>query len=231
MPKVERNYNSLTAFFVKNFSDTWLAQASYTAGFLRGNYAGLFAPEDGYLGPNGTADFDSPNVPVNRNGALKGDIRHTVKVLAAKEWAFSRTQSLGTGISLGARSGAPTSYLASDKYTYPSEVYLVQRGIGPRLPWTFGVDLQLAYRVAMVGNTRLSVTADIFNILNFQRVTAIDEVYTNDNVDPDKDTKVADLPNLRNSDGAPIERRDDNFGKPTGWQAPRVFRFGLRGEF
>jgi hypothetical protein len=231
LPKIQRNYNAATAFFAKTFSQNWLAQASYTFASLKGNYAGLFAPEDGYLGPNGTADFDSPNVPINRYGALKGDIRHTFKLFGAKDWALGRTQTLGTGISLGARSGAPTSYLGSDKYTYPSEAYLVARGAGPRLPWTFGMDLQLAYRVLMLGNTSLSVTADIFNLFNFQRVTSIDEVYTNDNVDPVDGTKVADLPNLRNADGAPIQVRTDNFQKPTSWQAPRVFRFGLRGEF
>jgi hypothetical protein len=75
------------------------------------------------------------------------------------------------------------------------------------------------------------VTADIFNLFNFQRVTATDEIYTNDNVDPIQGTKVSDLGTLRNSDGDPIEKRDDNFGKPVDWQAPRVFRFGLRGEF
>jgi outer membrane receptor protein involved in Fe transport len=230
MPKVQRDYNAITAFFAKNFSNNWLAQASYTLGFLRGNYQGLFS-EDGYLGPNGTADWDSPNVPVNRLGALKGDIRHTVKVLGSREWVFSRTQSLGTGVSLGARSGAPTSYLASDKYTYPEQAYLVERGIGPRLPWNFGVDVRLSYRLATFASTTLSVTADIFNLFNFQRVTDIDEVYTNDNVDPIQGTKVSDLGTLRNSDGAPIEKREDNFGKPTDWQAPRVFRFGLRGEF
>jgi hypothetical protein len=229
-PKIQRNYNAGTLFFVKNFSDDWLAQASYTLGSLRGNYAGLFAPEDGYLGPNGTADFDSPNVPVNRYGALKGDIRHTVKVFGAREWRLARNHSVGTGISLGARSGAPTSYLGNDRFTYPSEVYLVERGIGPRLPWTFGVDLQLAYRVAIVGSTVLSLTADVFNLLNLQAVTSTDEVYTNDYVDPKDKTRVEDLTTLQTPDKVLITKRD-NFGKPTSWQAPRVFRFGLRGEF
>ncbi len=229
-PKVQRNYNALTAYLVKNFSQGWLAQASYSLGYLKGNYAGLFAPEDGYLGPNGTADFDSPNVPINRYGALKGDIRHTVKALASKEWQLTRTQALGTGISASVRSGAPTSYLGTDRFTYPSEAYIVQRGIGPRLPWVAGLDLRLSYRVALVGSTSLSLTADVFNLLNWQKVTSIDEVYTNDNIDPKEGYRVADLPSLQNSDKQPAERRD-NFQKPTSWQEPRVFRFGLRGEF
>ena len=130
--------------------NSWLAQASYTLASLKGNYAGLFAPEDGYLGPNGTADFDSPNVSNNRYGALKGDVRHTFKLLGAKDWQIARGHGLGTGISFRARSGAPTSYLGADPFTYPTESYLAARGTGPRLPWLYTADLQLAYRVAAV---------------------------------------------------------------------------------
>ena len=230
LPKVQRNYNAFTTYFVKNFSNSWLAQASYQLGFLRGNYAGLFAPEDGYLGPNGTADFDSPNVPINRYGALKGDIRHTLKVLASKEFLLTRTQALGTGISFSGRSGAPTSFLGTDRFTYPSEAYIVDRGAGRRLPWVFGLDLRLAYRVAVLGNSTIAVTADVFNLFNWQRVTSIDEVYTTENIDPDEEFQLSNLANLKNVDGDPVVARM-NFGKPTSWQAPRVFRFGLRGEF
>jgi hypothetical protein len=229
-PKVKRDYNAMTAFMVKNFSNSWLAQGSYTFARLRGNYAGLYAPEDGYLGPNGTADFDSPNVPINRDGALKGDIRHTIKLLAAKEWRITNTQGLGTGLSFAARSGAPTSYLATDKYTYPSEAYVVERGIGPRLPWNYGLDLRLAYRVGVMAGTTISVTADVFNVLNWQAVTSTDEVYTNQNVDPTQGFQVANLNQLRDDEGNMVTARED-FGKANGWQAPRVFRFGLRGEF
>jgi hypothetical protein len=229
-PKAKRNYLSLTLFLAKNFSNSWLAQASYTTTRLRGNYMGLFSAEDGYLGPNGLADFDSPNVPINRDGPLPGDIRHNIKLVAAKDWRVTNTQSLGTGISMGARSGRPTSHLGTDRFTYPGMSYLVARGLGERLPWTFGLDVQLAYRVAVLGATTLSLTADIFNLLNLQGVVQRDEVYTNDNVDPKPGATLADLPNLRDAEGGPIEERED-FGKATAWQAPRVFRFGLRGEF
>ena len=229
MPKVVRDYNAATLFLVKDFSRSWLAQGSYTLAKLRGNYQGLFS-EDGYLGPNGTADFDSPNVPINRIGALNGDIRHTVKIIASRDWEITPGQSVGTGISLSARSGAPTSYLASDRFTYPQQAYLVERGSGPRMPWNFGVDLRLAYRVAMLGSSTISVTADIFNVLNLQAVTSIDQVYTNQNVDPIDGFQVANLNTLRSDEDEPVARRS-LFGSANGWQAPRVFRFGLRGEF
>jgi outer membrane receptor protein involved in Fe transport len=230
LPKVERVYRALTVYLAKSFSQQWLAQASYTLGSLRGNYSGLFAPEDNYLGPNGTADFDSPNVSNNRYGALKGDIRHSVKLMGAKDWRINNRMGLGTGLSLRARSGAPTSYLAADPYTYSMESYLVERGIGPRLPWIFTADLQLAYRVAAFQGMNVSVTADVFNLLNFQRATETDEEYTTDNVVATQGYKVADLPNLKNDEGQAVVKRP-GFGQVTEYQEPRVFRFGLRGEF
>jgi hypothetical protein len=238
-PKAERTYKSATLFLAKTFSNSWLAQASYTVASLRGNYSGLFAPEDGYLGPNGTADFDSPNVSINRLGALKGDIRNTVKIMGAKDWQIVPGHGLGTGLSFRARSGAPTSYLGADPFTYPTESYLAERGSGPRLPWLFTADLQLAYRVAAFAGIGLSVTADVFNLFNWQRHVAVDEEYTTDNVIAVQGFKAADLaavkpgetvPNLKNDADANVVRKD-GFGEPTAYQEPRVFRFGLRGEF
>jgi hypothetical protein len=232
---VQRNYSALTLFMTKNFSHSWLAQASYTLSSLRGNYAGLFAPEDDYLGPNGTADFDSPNVEYNRYGALSNDYRHTIKVLASRDWELAKGHRLGTGISTRARSGGATSYLAADPYTYPSETYLTERGTGTRLPWTYSADIQLSYRIALVNDIGISLTADIFNVLNTQIVNKRDEIYTNQNVVAIQGAKVADLNNAN-----VYKDHDDEtkgltprkaFGTPTGYTAPRVFRFGLRGEF
>jgi outer membrane receptor protein involved in Fe transport len=229
-PKVKRNYDAFTLYGVKSFSRGWLAQASYTMAFLRGNYAGLIAPEDGYLGPNATADFDGPNIHINRDGALPGDRRHTFKVMGAKDWQILPKHHLGTGLSLRARSGGATSYLAADPFTYSDETYLVQRGTGPRMPWSYGADLQLAYRVAMVGNIGLAVTMDIFNVLNFQGVVGRSQTYTHDGVVAKDGTKIADLDKLTHHDGDPIAK-NPNFGAVTAYQQPRVFRFGVRGTF
>jgi hypothetical protein len=229
-PKVERNYKSVTLFFAKSFSNSWLAQASYTLGFLKGNYAGLIAPEDGYLGPNATADFDGPNVHINRNGALPGDIRHNVKILGSREWRIQNNMNVNTGFALRARSGRPTSYLGNDPYTYPTESYLVERGTGPRTPWVFGADISLAYRFAMSKSFTLAATMDIFNILNLQAITSTNEEYTPSAVIATPGYQIKDLDKLEDRDHKPVEV-NPAFGRPTGYQDPRVFRFGVRGEF
>ena len=71
-PKAVRNYDAVTLYFKKAFSNLWLAQASYTWSRLRGNYSGLFRPETGQLSPNMTRDFDLISLPFNRTGPLPG---------------------------------------------------------------------------------------------------------------------------------------------------------------
>jgi hypothetical protein len=46
-PKGQRDYDGVSLFFTKNFSDKWLAQVSYTLSYLRGNIAGLYRSETG----------------------------------------------------------------------------------------------------------------------------------------------------------------------------------------
>jgi hypothetical protein len=201
------------------------------------------APEDGYLGPNATADFDGPNIENNRNGALPADIRHTFKILASKDWALSPTQHIGTGVSLKARSGGATSYLAADPFTYEMESYLAQRGSGPRLPWEFGADVQLSYRITAFKGISFSATCDIFNILNLQAVESIDQEYStggaiavqgfNNTADLDKVApgKNYDYPNPVKGQPVQTIEKKPSFGQPTGYQDPRTVRFGVRGEF
>ena len=151
-------------------------------------------------------------------------------MFASKDWQILPTQHLGTGISARARSGGATNYLAGDPNTYPMETYLVARGSGPRLPWTFGMDLQISYRVGMAKGIALSITADVFNALNLQGVTNRDQEYTTDSVIATEGTPVSDLNKIKNHDGATISKKP-GFGSDTGYQDPRVFRFGVRGEF
>ena len=54
-PKPERSYDSVSFTVNKLFSKKWLAQGSYTWSSLRGNYPGLFRPENGQRDPNLTA--------------------------------------------------------------------------------------------------------------------------------------------------------------------------------
>jgi hypothetical protein len=151
-------------------------------------------------------------------------------VFGSKDWQLLPTQHLVTGISARARSGGAMSYLGSDPNIYPTETYILPRGTAGRLPWTYGLDLQLSYRVAMAKGITLSATVDVFNVMNLQGTTSRVQEYTSDSIIADAKTTKADLNNLKNADGQPLQK-NPLFGTDNGYQDPRVFRFGLRGEF
>src|SRR5262249_9265881 len=158
-PKMTRNYDAFTLYAVKAFSDDWIAQASYTLSWLRGNVAGLFRPETGDLLPNYGGDFDSKRMMDNREGPLPGDHRHVIKLFGAKDWILGGPHRLGTGVALRAESGEPSSFLG----TYPvwgrtGHTYLLPRGAGDRAPWDYAADLQLAYRYNIDKTKTISLT-------------------------------------------------------------------------
>jgi hypothetical protein len=230
-PRAERKYDGINLSFTKQFSERWIAQASYTLSWLRGNYSGLFRPEDSQFDPHQSADFDLSDLYVNRSGPLPGDHRHFVKLFGAKR--FDLPEGFGylmPGVAMRAYSGGPTSLLGSFG-PYVDNVYIEPRGGGERLPWTYSADLRLVYGIAFMKESSLALTIDVFNLFNFQAASARDERYTASDVRAVEGGSVRDL---TNSDGSAFERatqKNPNFGRATSYQPPRIFRFGLRGTF
>jgi hypothetical protein len=230
-PKAVRDYDALTAYLFKTFGDGWLASASYTAARLRGNISGLFRAQNGELDPNHNADFDSKIYTINANGPLPGDHTHDLKVFGARDWVLSPSHRLSSGVGLRARSGDPINYWASDAQ-YGSQInLLLPRGAGGRLPWQYSLDLNLGYRFALPRGQAIILTVDVFNLLNLQQKTQVDESYTlvaaqgkNGGTLNDVFTQGSRMP-LTAAD------RNPNFLNPTKYQAPRSFRFGLRSTF
>jgi hypothetical protein len=125
----------------------------------------------------------------------------------------------------------------------PSEVQILPRGSGDRLPYTHHFDAHVQYDLKLSKSSALSVYMDIFNIFNFQEVTLVDENYTYSEVTPvvdgkpikDKDGHLRPDPaQLKHPDGTPFDPKTEvnpNFGKPAQYQSPRTFRFGARVTF
>ena len=235
-PKPRRDYDAVTLYLSKVFADDWLAQASYTVSYLRGNYAGLFRPETAQLDPNINSDFDLRSLLSNRDGPLPGDRTHQVKLFGAKDWLLTNEHHITTGVSLKGRSGTPTGYLGSHRIYTLDETFILPRGSGERTPWEFGADVQIGYRFNIDKDKTVQATIDIFNVLNLQAVSTKDNRYTASDVLPvvgGSANPDGTISGLRHSDGttfAPSEK-NPNFGRPTAYQAPRVFRFGLRTTF
>ncbi len=235
-PKAVRNYDALTFSLQKIFSDKWLATASYTLAYLRGNYGGLFRAETGQLDPNITSDFDLRSLMVNRYGPLPGDSRHQFKAFAARDFELGRGRGIQLGGSFRASSGGPTNVLGSHPIYGGGEVFILPRGSGERLPWVTDFGAHLAYTLKFGPTQNLTVSIDVFNLFNFQTVTSINETYTRSDVQPIPDGTRAQLPgslhtSTSNVDTIKPSEVNPDFGKPTSYQTPRYLRFGLRTEF
>jgi hypothetical protein len=227
-PKAKRSYDAITLFFLKSFADNWLAQVSYTLASLRGNIAGAFRPESKDLLPSHLPDFDLPDFRENIDGALPGDRRHDIKIFGAKDWPISASHTIGTGMSASAHSGEPTSALGGSEVYGSDAIYVTPRGTGPRLPWNYQLDAQLAYRYSLGKERSLVFTMDVFNLLNFQGATDLEETYTSSSVRP-----ASSLAAVQHPDGTPLQASEvnPNYGRATDYQPPRIFRFGVRATF
>ena len=73
----------------------------------------------------------------NRDGPLPGDRRHQFKLFGAKDWVLGSHHAILTGVGGRATSGAPTNYLGSHVLYGPNEVFILERGAGGRLPWSY----------------------------------------------------------------------------------------------
>jgi outer membrane receptor protein involved in Fe transport len=239
-PKAQRKYDAGTLYLTKVFADDWLAQASYTLSWLRGNYVGLYRPENGQLDPNINSDFDLSSLLANRSGPLPGDRRHQIKVFLAKDWRLTPEHYVTTGLSGRARSGDPSSYLGGHTVYGADQAYILPRGSGERLPWEFSTDMQLGYRFVIDKDKTVQATIDIFNLFNFQAATQRDERYTIANVLPGSDISSvkkagATCPTDGQTDCPELyltpSEVNPNYGRVTAYQPPRIFRFGLRVTF
>jgi hypothetical protein len=227
-PKAVRKYDGVTLQFTKLFGDGWLSQASYTVSWLRGNYGGLYRADDLQFDPHQSSDFDLRSLITNRYGPLPGDHRHYIKLFGAKELKLpGRYGVITPGAAFRAFSGNPSNYLGTHPIYGPDQVYILPRGEGERLPWNFNFDARLAYGFELAKGRSISFTVDVFNLFNFQGVTARDQRYTSTAVNP---VTAGGLDALQSADGSEVVV-NPNFGRTTQYQAPRVFRFGLKGSF
>ena len=212
-----RDYDAVTVQVDRVFGGQWMAQASYTWSWLRGNEDGVFEP------------FTSWH---NRNGTLPDDHTHSVKLFAGKEFALSGTTKVTVGGSYLGESGAPTSALGAHPFYGDGAVFLMPRGSGPRLPWVHSVDLHLGLVQSLPAGLTLHATLDAFNLFDFQAVTAIDERFTLSDARPLTCPPCTedDLPGVVSPSGQAVVP-NPSFRRPIAYQLPRTIRFGAKVAF
>lgn len=199
-PEAVRNYDAWTFYLEKRLTEDqpWQFKFSYTLSWLRGNYPGLFSPDNGQLDPNISTQFDLISLLDNRFGDLPFDRRHNIKLFGSytvpKKYMGNHGITLGIGFT--AESGGPVNTLGGHEIYGSSEAFILPRGMVPnkangaatdfiqRLPWTFSPDLFFEYAYQFSKDVRLSFNANIFNFMNLQQIIAVDQDYTFDAICP-----------------------------------------------
>ena len=187
-----------------------MVYASYLYSTLQGNYDGAFRAIGGFFAkdPNITDDFDYPEFQVNAYGKLTLDRPHQAKLQAAYVFPFGLTAR----VSGYYQTGTPLSRIGWwNNYAGP-EIFITQRGSGGR-PNVYEFDAHFDYGLTIQWVT-IHVLADVFNVLNQQKTTSVDQVYSLDQADND----------------SPVPT-NDHYKKPITWQQPRTLRLGLRVSF
>jgi outer membrane receptor for ferrienterochelin and colicin len=230
--KPKRNYKALDLQIDRAWDGKWALNATYTLAFNKGNAEGPVNSDTGFSDTGRTENFDDPWVNLGGDGYLPNDRRHQFKFRGT--YGFNEHWQLGG--TLNAQSGRPVSafgvgnpfdgtdyhsnYICVDRCTFhivdgvrvdylPSErVYAhSQRGAGGRLPWTYDVGASITY-LQSFDHTNLRVKLAVYNLLNQQRLTSVDEQLESD-----------------------IGSLNQTYKQGTGYQAPRYAQFVVSLDF
>ncbi|MCG7645193.1 TonB-dependent receptor [Alteromonas sp. Cnat3-28] len=219
-PDSVRKYAALDFMWQRAWDGVWMLNAAYTWSHSWGNNEGYVRSDNGQDDAGLTTLFDQPGLLDGAYGDLPNDRRHQVKLYGA--YAVTDDLILGanfqfwTGRPINAFGYHPTDIFAQD---YDSESFyaggeLAPRGSRGRTSSYYSVDLSASYNIDIGEDQTLVVRADIFNVLNNDRVTEVNEIYD--------DESSADPTN---------PEVNPNYGLPTAWQTPRYVRFSVNYSF
>jgi hypothetical protein len=194
-------YDSFEVTLNKRFSGNWSAIASYRFSRLAGNFEGFFRSDNGQSDPAISSLFDFPtNDPsytalASEHGGL-GDIRYQGSSLGDGRLPNDRPHQLklygsylfrdiNFGFGFNAGSGRSLTALAGNPaYGNAGEIPMTIRGAGmetvdgfrERTPVEISLDLHADYAFRL-GERRLTVLADAFNVFNRRSATWYDYFY------------------------------------------------------
>jgi hypothetical protein len=169
-----------------------------------------------------------------------------VKLFGAKEFVIGGAMSVNLGLTYTGTSGSPLNYMGSHYLYGPTEVFILPRGSGGRLPFRHNIDSHLGFAYRLSKDSMIQLSVDVFNVFNFQGVAGKDQIYTAGEAIAltkancgGRDCTAADLGDANgdglddlatDTDGDPVAI-NPNFGNPTAYQAPRSIRFGAKVTF
>lgn len=231
-PKAKRKYTALEIFAQGNW-DRFFLQGSYTFAKAIGNTEGGVRSDNGQADTGTTSDFDYLEVERGAYGYGPNDRRHSLKLFGN----FDITDEWSVGANLLVQSGRPESCVGVYGGIYTSSHYgnihfscdlntaadtnpaspnygnngytVTSRGTAGRTPWTRTIDMNVAYKPNWLKGMQLKM--DVFNLLNANAVTSINEVGEGPNGDPFSQA--------------------NSYRTPTSWQTPRAVRFLVQYDF
>ena len=238
-PKAVRKYDAVQLTVDKAFNGFYGFNASYVFTKLRGNFEGAVKSDNNQTDAGLTQDFDQPGFLDGAYGDLANGRRHAFKVyghVRPIEWLdvgvnarlesprkFSCIGNYFDENNFAAAYGSASYYCTIPDLggtAVPNSAggtsYLINRGEGPKSDWLKNVDLGVAVDLSKFsdmlgsgfGNSQLRV--DVFNVFNSKAVTDLQE--------------FGDRANF-------VYEPNPNFGKTTGYQAPRSVRLQLAFRF
>lgn len=224
-PKPVRDYEAIELTFNKRFTNNWQLYSSYVNSENKGNYGGLFRQDNGQLDPNITSLYDLPDLLVGADGLLPNDREHQFKLYGSYLWPFK----LITGFYGQFLSGTPISQLGAHRIYGNNERFITPRGSFGRTPDVWNVDLHVEYPITFGNGTELKLIADVFNVTDEQKASAVDQTWTFERADRTTDPNECGGPGT--GPGTACPNGNPNFGTPTAYQSPRTVRFGVKLAF
>jgi hypothetical protein len=173
-PKAKRTYKGVEVSANKRFSNNYQFFASYLWSRLEGNYDGTFQASTGQLDPNINSAYDYADFLVNNSGLLSNDRTHQLKFYGSYQLSgASMLSGMTLGVGAHYASGTPLTATGYSRAYQNWEYYLTKRGALGRGPADYEADFHIDYPVRF-GANRISVIADVFNVLDRQGKTAVD---------------------------------------------------------
>ena len=225
-----RTYQGIELSFDRPFDGNWGLQGSYTWSKSKGTAEGYVNSTINQEDAGITQDFDFGSFTDGSNGFLSNDRRHVMKLFGnygiSPDFRVGFNATVASGRPLSCIGFVPPSvrdYAGASQYTTASSYYclnaagttvLTQRGTVGRTPWTSSLDVSFAW-TPKVGPGKLTMQMDIFNIVNSQKATELNEI---------RDFS-------RQTSGVPPGQLSQNYGQPTSLESPRAVRLTARYEF
>ncbi|HKR75655.1 MAG TPA: TonB-dependent receptor [Rhodanobacter sp.] len=185
-PQLKRKYASLDMFIEHPFANNWYGKIEYTFSHNYGNTEGQLASDldtgnGGQSDVSVTQDWDLPQLMVGANGSLPNDRKHQIRAFGyyqlSKEWRFGATAQIASGRPLSCTTfwPDPSAPVYNGSYYHycglpiagSTGYVFTPRGTSGHSPWTYKLDLNVAYSPAWADN-KLTLQMDVFNIFNKQ---------------------------------------------------------------